>query len=74
MSRAATERFIELTHEAYRQHCGDRIGDSIEGISPMSLTAAMGWTITGSKTAYGAAPWPGRTTSLSSSAFAMATH
>ena len=32
MSRAATERFIELTHEAYRQRCGDRIGDSIEGI------------------------------------------
>lgn len=28
----ATERFIELTHEQYRKHCGERIGTTIEGI------------------------------------------
>ena len=32
MSRAATERFIELTHEEYAKHCGDRLGRSIKGI------------------------------------------
>lgn len=32
MSRAATEHFIELTHEAYARHCGDRLGRSIKGI------------------------------------------
>lgn len=28
----ATERFIEVTHEKYKQKCGDRIGRSIKGI------------------------------------------
>ncbi len=32
MSRAATERFIELTHEEYVRHCGSRLGKSIKGI------------------------------------------
>lgn len=32
MSRAATERFIELTHEKYLEKCGDRIGTSIKGV------------------------------------------
>lgn len=32
MSRKATERFIELTHEEYLRHCGDRLGRSIRGI------------------------------------------
>ncbi|MFR1518047.1 MAG: glycosyl hydrolase [Clostridia bacterium] len=32
MSRKAVDRFIELTHEAYKQHCGNRIGTSIKGI------------------------------------------
>ena len=32
MSREATERFIELTHEQYARHCGDRLGRSIKGI------------------------------------------
>ena len=32
MSLAATQRFIELTHEAYAEHCGDRLGRSIRGI------------------------------------------
>ena len=32
MSLEATERFIELTHEEYVRHCGDRIGKSIKGI------------------------------------------
>ena len=32
MSRKAVERFIELTHEAYKTHCGSRIGTSIKGI------------------------------------------
>ncbi len=32
MSKAATERFIELTHEQYAVHCGDRLGRSIKGI------------------------------------------
>lgn len=32
MSYAATERFIELTHEKYKQKCGDRLGRSIKGI------------------------------------------
>lgn len=32
MSRAAVDKFIELTHEAYEKHCGDRIGQSIKGI------------------------------------------
>ncbi|NLN92084.1 MAG: hypothetical protein GX130_02085 [Candidatus Hydrogenedens sp.] len=32
MSKEATEHFIALTHEAYKEHCGDRIGTSIKGI------------------------------------------
>ena len=32
MSRRATDRFIELTHEEYARHCGDRLGRSIKGI------------------------------------------
>lgn len=32
MSRKATDKFIELTHEEYVNHCGDRIGKSIKGI------------------------------------------
>ena len=32
MSYAATNRFIELTHEKYKEKCGDRIGKSIKGI------------------------------------------
>ncbi len=32
MSRKATDRFIELTHEEYVRRCGDRIGSSIKGI------------------------------------------
>ncbi len=32
MSRKATDRFIELTHEAYARRCGDRLGRSIKGI------------------------------------------
>ncbi len=32
MSRKATDKFIELTHEAYAKHCGDRLGRSIKGI------------------------------------------
>ncbi len=32
MSRKATDRFIELTHEEYKRRCGDRLGRSIKGI------------------------------------------
>ncbi len=32
MSRAATDKFIELTHEEYARRCGDRLGRSIKGI------------------------------------------
>ncbi|MBQ8731431.1 MAG: hypothetical protein IJY82_01195 [Oscillospiraceae bacterium] len=32
MSRKATDRFIELTHEQYAQRCKDRLGKSIKGI------------------------------------------
>ena len=32
MSKKATERFIELTHEKYKERCGDRLGRSIKGI------------------------------------------
>lgn len=32
MSYAATERFIELTHEKYKEKCGDRLGTTIKGI------------------------------------------
>jgi len=32
LMRGATERFLELTHERYRQKCGDRLGRSIQGI------------------------------------------
>ena len=32
MSREATARFIELTHEQYARRCGDRLGRSIRGI------------------------------------------
>lgn len=32
MNAEATERFIELTHERYAQHCGARLGRSIKGI------------------------------------------
>ena len=32
MSEKATRRFIELTHEQYAAHCGNRLGRSIKGI------------------------------------------
>ena len=32
MSRAAVDKFIEITHEEYKKWCGDRIGRSIKGI------------------------------------------
>ena len=32
MSRKATDKFIEMTHEEYKKRCGDRIGKSIKGI------------------------------------------
>ncbi len=32
MSRKATDKFIEMTHEEYAKRCGDRIGTSIKGI------------------------------------------
>lgn len=32
MSEKATRRFIELTHEQYKAHCGDRLGRSILGV------------------------------------------
>lgn len=32
LSRAATDAFLSTTHEAYRQHCGDRLGGTIRGI------------------------------------------
>ena len=32
LSKEATEHFISLTHEKYKEHCGDRLGKSIKGI------------------------------------------
>lgn len=32
MSYKATEKFIELTHEKYKEKCGDRLGTTIKGI------------------------------------------
>ncbi len=32
MSRKATDKFIEMTHEEYAKRCGDRLGRSIKGI------------------------------------------
>ena len=32
MDRAATENFLRVTHDAYRDACGDRVGTSIRGI------------------------------------------
>lgn len=32
MSRAAVDRFIEMTHEQYKAKCGERLGTSIKGI------------------------------------------
>ncbi len=32
MSRRATDKFIEMTHEEYKKRCGDRLGKSIKGI------------------------------------------
>lgn len=32
LDKAATERFIEMTHEEYKKRCGDRVGTSIKGI------------------------------------------
>lgn len=32
LSREATEHFIQVTHEEYARHCGDRLGRSIKGI------------------------------------------
>lgn len=32
LSREATERFIEITHEQYKDRCGSRLGKSIRGI------------------------------------------
>ena len=32
LNPAATEHYIQLTHEQYRKHCGNRLGQSIQGI------------------------------------------
>ncbi len=32
MSRKATDKFLEMTHEEYAKRCGDRLGRSIKGI------------------------------------------
>lgn len=32
LNRKATDKFIELTHEKYKQKCGNRLGRSIKGI------------------------------------------
>lgn len=32
LNRAATDAFLQVTHEAYRKRCGDRLGQSITGI------------------------------------------
>lgn len=32
INKEATEKFIELTHQKYKEKCGDRIGTSIKGI------------------------------------------
>lgn len=32
LSREATDKFIEVTHEAYQAHCGERMGTTIKGI------------------------------------------
>lgn len=32
LKREATEKFIELTHEKYKEYCGSRLGTSIAGI------------------------------------------
>lgn len=32
MNREGVDRYIEVTHEAYKRECGDRIGTSIKGI------------------------------------------
>lgn len=32
LNPAATERYIQLTHEQYKKRCGDRLGTSIQGI------------------------------------------
>lgn len=32
LSYEAVDRFIQLTHEAYKKNCGDRMGSSIKGI------------------------------------------
>ncbi|MBD3173788.1 MAG: hypothetical protein GF320_01300 [Armatimonadia bacterium] len=32
MSREATEHFIQITHEQYKERCGDRLGRSIRGV------------------------------------------
>lgn len=32
MSKSAVEDFVNITHEAYRKNCGDRLGKSIKGV------------------------------------------
>ena len=32
MNRKATDYFLKITHEKYKEHCGDRLGRSIKGI------------------------------------------
>ena len=32
LNRQATEKFLSVTHEKYRERCGDRLGKSIKGI------------------------------------------
>lgn len=32
MNREATDRYIELTHEKYKERCGDKFGSSIHGV------------------------------------------
>ena len=32
MNRAATDAYLEITHEQYRARCGDRLGKTIQGI------------------------------------------
>lgn len=59
MNKEATEHFIDLTHEKYKEHCGDRLGKSIKGIftdEPHRGPVMSGFSISNENKTY-LSPW-----------------
>lgn len=61
LNKAATMEFIRLTHEKYRQNCGNRLGGSIKGIftdEPHRGAAFTGFSLSNTNK-YNMTPWTG---------------